>query len=195
MTAPLHPRRRCGKSILLDGIDKVRPYHWIDGKRLEGEKRFIMEGYTEDRRVVVFSDILKDWKLEDYYNMISDGFTVEGKGQPAFVIPKQSAPEDCHQHELHDSAVTPLTAEDCIIFPISQFYGVLSGLHGQDAQGCPRGMVARRILLDGRGLVCLLCDLPYCLHQYLEEGLSFILDDTVLHDRQLLAAAGHDELI
>ena len=31
-----------GKSILLDGIDKVRPYHWIDGKRLEGEKRFIM---------------------------------------------------------------------------------------------------------------------------------------------------------
>ena len=32
----------------------------------------------------------------------------------------------------------------------------------------------------------------HCLHQYLEEGLV-PFDDTVLHDRQLLAAAGHDE--
>ena len=32
----------------------------------------------------------------------------------------------------------------------------------------------------------------YCLHQYLEKGLV-PFDDRVLHDRQLLVAAGHDE--
>lgn len=106
-----------GKSILLDGIDKVRPYHWIDGKRLEGERRFIMEGYTEDRRVVVFSDILKDWKLEDYYNMISDGFTVEGKGQPAFVIPSR-APRRLPSTRTTRFLRSPAqTADDCISSP------------------------------------------------------------------------------
>ena len=69
-----------GKSILCDGINQLRPYHWIDGKRLKGEQRFVMEGYTEDKRVVLISDLRKDWELEDYYNMISDGFTLEGKG-------------------------------------------------------------------------------------------------------------------
>ena len=42
-----------GKSILCDGINQLRPYHWIDGKRLKGEQRFVMEGYTEDKRVVL----------------------------------------------------------------------------------------------------------------------------------------------
>ena len=32
----------------------------------------------------------------------------------------------------------------------------------------------------------------HCMHQYLEEGL-LLFDDTGFHDRQLLAAAGHDE--
>lgn len=40
-----------GKSILADGINAVRPYFWIDGKRLNGEVRFMMDGYTEEKRV------------------------------------------------------------------------------------------------------------------------------------------------
>ena len=59
----------------------------------EGDQRFVMEGYTEDKRVVLISDLRKDWELEDYYNMISDGFTVEGKGKPVFTIPKKLAPK------------------------------------------------------------------------------------------------------
>ena len=35
-----------------------------------------MEGYTEDKRVVLISDLRKDWELEDYYNMISEVFMV-----------------------------------------------------------------------------------------------------------------------
>ena len=116
---------------VLDGIDKVRPYHWIDEKRLEGEKRFIMEGYIEDRRVVVFSDILKDWKLEDYYNMISDGFTVEGKGQPAFVIPKQSAPKIAINTNYTIPAVTRSDRRRLHFVPIIQFYRVLSDSTGK----------------------------------------------------------------
>ena len=53
----------------------------------------MMDGYTEDKRVVLISDLRKDWELEDYYNMISDGFTVEGKGKPVFTIPKKLAPK------------------------------------------------------------------------------------------------------
>ena len=38
-----------GKSMLCDGINQLRPYHWIDSKRLKGDQRFVMEGYTEDK--------------------------------------------------------------------------------------------------------------------------------------------------
>ena len=181
-----------GKSILLDGIDKVRPYHWIDGKRLEGEKRFIMEGYTEDRRVVVFSDILKDWKLEDYYNMISDGFTVEGKGQPAFVIPKQSAPKIAINTNYTIPAVTRSDRRRLHFVPISQFYGVLSDSTGKTPKDVHGGWLLDEYSWTGEDWSAFYVTCLHCLHQYLEEGLV-PFDDTVLHDRQLLAAAGHDE--
>ena len=62
-------------------------------RAVEGDQRFVMGGYTEDKRVVLISYLRKDWELEDYYNMISDGFTVEGKGKPVFTIPKKLAPK------------------------------------------------------------------------------------------------------
>ena len=49
----------------------------------------MMEGYTEDKRVVLISDLRKDWELEDYYNMISDGFKAEGKVKSVFTITKK----------------------------------------------------------------------------------------------------------
>ena len=43
--------------------------------------------------MVLISDLRKDWELEDYYNMISDSFTVEGKGKLVFTTPKKLAPK------------------------------------------------------------------------------------------------------
>ena len=64
------------KVINSNGVKAVRPYFWIDAKRLNGEVRFMMDGFTDNKRVVLFTDLRRDWKLEENYNMITDGFTV-----------------------------------------------------------------------------------------------------------------------
>ena len=98
----------------------------------EGDQRFVMEGYTEDNRVVLISDFSKDWVLEDHYNMISDGFTVEGKGKPVFTIPKKLAPKLSLNTNYTISAVSRSDRRRVHFVPICQFYGVLN-----DSQGKP----------------------------------------------------------
>lgn len=51
----------------------------------------MIDGYTDDKHVVLFSDLRKGLKLEGHYNRITDGFTVEGKGKSHHVIPKKEA--------------------------------------------------------------------------------------------------------
>lgn len=180
-----------GKSILCDGINTIRPYHWVDGKRLKNETRFIMEGYTEDKRVVLFSDILQNWNLEDYYNLISDGFTVEGKGKPVFVVPKKFSPKLLINTNYTIPAVSRSDRRRLHFVPISQFYGILS-----DSQGITPADLHGGYLLDDAWseedwtsfyVTCI-----FCIHEYLQKGL-LTFDDSVLADRQLLAAASYDD--
>ena len=90
-----------------------------------------MEGYTEDKRVVLISDLRKDWDMEDYYNMISDGFTVEGKDKPVFTIPMKLAPKLLLNTSYTIPAVSRSDRRRVHFVPISQFYGVLNDCQGK----------------------------------------------------------------
>ena len=88
----------------------------------EGDQRLVMEGYTEDKRVVLISDLRKDLELEDYYNMISDDFTMEGKGKPVFTIPKKLAPKLLLNTNYAIPAVSRSDCRRVHFDPISQYY-------------------------------------------------------------------------
>ena len=182
-----------GKSILVDGLNEMRPYFWIDGKRIEGQQRFLMDGYTEDKRLVVFSDIKSSWKLEDYYNYITDGFTVEGKNQSSFVVPKKKAPKICLNTNYTITAVNRSDRRRLFFVPISQFYGVL-----QDTKQMTPADVHGGWLLDetwtSEDWTAFYVTCIHCIHEYLKNSLV-PFDDSVLADRQLLAAAGNDETL
>ena len=81
--------------------------------------------------MVLISDLRKDWELEDYYNMISDGFTVEGKGKPVFTIPKKLAPKLLLNTNYTIPAVSRSDRRRVHFVPISQFYGVLNDSQGK----------------------------------------------------------------
>ena len=115
--------------------------------------------------MVVFSDILKDWKLEDYYNMISDGFTVEGKGQPAFVIPKQSAPKIAINTNYTIPAVTRSDRRRLHFVPISQFYGVLSDSTGKTPKDVHGGWLLDEYSWTGEDWSAFYVTCLHCLHQ------------------------------
>ena len=95
-----------------------------------------MEGYTEDKRVVLISDLRKDWELEDYYNMISDSFTVEGKGKLVFTTPKKLAPKLLLNTNYTIPAVSRSDRRRVHFVPISQCYGVLNDSQGKNLLTC-----------------------------------------------------------
>ena len=116
-----HPRRVLASQ--LDGIDKVRPYHWIDGNA-EGEKRFIMEGYTEDRRVVVFGH---PQGLEIRGLLQHDFRRVHRRRKGATSVRHpQAAQEIAINTNYTIPAVTRSDRRRLHFVPIGQFYGVLS---------------------------------------------------------------------
>ena len=63
--------------------------------------------------------------------MISDGFTVEGKGKPVFTIPKKLAPKLLLNTNYTIPAVSRSDRRRVHFVPISQFYGVLNDSQGK----------------------------------------------------------------
>ena len=149
-----------------------------------------MDWYTEDNRLVVFSDLKQNWKLEDYYNYITDGFTVEGKNQSSFVVPKQKSPKIAINSNYTISTVNRSDRRRLFFVPISQFYGVLAdtkGLTPNDVHG--QWLLSDQWTSDdwiGFYITCI-----HCIDEYLKNSLE-PFDDSVLADRQLLAAAGNN---
>lgn len=180
-----------GKSIFVDGINAIRPYFWRDGKRFKGEMRFLMEGYTDDKRVVVFSDIRKDFDLEEYYNMITDGFSVEGKGKPLYLISKKSAPKVVINTNYTIPAVSRSDRRRLFFVPISQFYGVLRDSKNLSPADVHGGMLVEENW-SHEDWTSFYATCIHCAHEYLKDSLV-PFDDNVLLDRQLLAAAGGND--
>ena len=150
-----------------------------------------MEGYTEDKRVVLISDLRKDWELEDYYNMISDGFTVEGKGKPVFTIPKKLAPKLLLNTNYTIPAVSRSDRRRVHFVPISQFYGVLNDSQGKTPADVHGGYLLEEGNWTSEDWTSFYVTCIHCIQEYVDKGLV-AFNDHVLHDRQLLAAASHD---
>jgi len=68
--------------------------------------------------------------LEDCYNLISDGFMVEGKGKPVFVVPKKFSPKLLINTNYTIPAFFRSDRIRLHFVPISQFYGILSDSQG-----------------------------------------------------------------
>ena len=153
-----------------------------------------MEGYIEDKRVVLISDLRKDWELEDYYNMISDGFTVEGKGKPVFTIPKKLAPKLLLNTNYTIHAVSRSDRRSVHFVPISQFYGVLNDSQGKTPADVHGGYLHEEGNWTSEDWTYFYVTCIHCIQEDVDKGLV-AFNDHVLHDRQLLAAASHDETL
>lgn len=81
-----------GKSLVGEGISKIRNVTKIDGKN-HNSKRFPFQMLTLETDIVQFDDVRTDFDFESLYSSITTGINVERKGETPYVIPFEMAPK------------------------------------------------------------------------------------------------------
>lgn len=184
-----------GKSILAKSFGKVKPTHFVDMKQEKsGDNRFLLSGYTPDKRIVVLSDTSKEYKLENHYNLITDGFTVEDKNEKKYVLSEQHSPKLIltTNYTIPDTDRSDRRRQ--FFVPIGTFYGTLLDQKGQTPADLHGGWLLDNNSWKEQDWGDFYATCVYCIHEYLKNGLE-PFDDQILADRQLLKTTGGDELL
>ena len=184
-----------GKSIIAKSFREIKPTHFVDMKKEKtGDNRFLLSGYTPDKRVVVLSDTSQEYSLENHYNLITDGFTVEDKNEKTYVISEEKAPKliMTTNYTINNSDRSDRRRQ--FFVPIGTFYGTLFDQTQQTPADIHGGW-----LLDDRSWkeqdwIDFYATCVYCVSEYLSKGLE-PFDDQILADRQLLKATAGSEVL
>lgn len=82
-----------GKSLILKAISKMRPVLFVDGKNFKWDKSFIFQRYHESHAILAFDDVSEYFDFKRLFVILSEGLTVERKGQLEFMVPFERSPK------------------------------------------------------------------------------------------------------
>lgn len=87
------PNGRTGKSLALKGVSHMVPTERMDARNFSFDSRFAFQSVQLGTRVVDFNDAAPRFAFDHLFSCITDDWSVERKGQTAFVIPFNTAPK------------------------------------------------------------------------------------------------------
>ena len=93
MADPDSPMGGSGKGLILNAIGQVRKVAKVDGKHLDGGNRFVWERVTPSTQVVWLDDVKPVFDFSILHSNLTDGWTVERKFLPQFMIPAEDSPK------------------------------------------------------------------------------------------------------
>ena len=88
-----NPNGGSGKGVFCNAISKMKKLSSIDGKNFEFNKSFPYQTVSQDTQVLVFDDVKKNFSFESLFSLITEGLTLEYKGQDAIRIPVRKSPK------------------------------------------------------------------------------------------------------
>lgn len=88
-----NPNGGSGKGLLWNALSKMKKVSMIDGKTFEFNKSFPYQTVSTDSQVLVFDDVKKNFSFESLFSVITEGITLEYKGQDAIKIPVEKSPK------------------------------------------------------------------------------------------------------
>jgi hypothetical protein len=88
-----NPNGGSGKGVFWNAISKMKKVSMIDGKSFEFTKSFPYQTVSSDCQVLVFDDVKKNFNFESLFSLITEGITLEYKGQDAIKLPIQKSPK------------------------------------------------------------------------------------------------------
>lgn len=88
-----NPNGGSGKGLLWNALSKMKKISMIDGKTFDFNKSFPYQTVSTDCQVLVFDDVKRNFNFESLFSVITEGITIEYKGQDAIKIPVEKSPK------------------------------------------------------------------------------------------------------
>ena len=184
-----------GKSILAQSLDHLRPTHLVDMKHeKDGDNRFLFDGYTRDKRVVILSDTSKEFNFERLYNQITDGFTVEWKNGHKYVMDPSVSPKLVITTNFTINSISRSDKRRQFFVPIGTYYGTLLDTENKTPADVHGGWLLDKHDFTDEDWSDFYATCAYCLQEYLEHGLV-PFEDEVRQDQQLLKVCKGNDLL
>ena len=88
------PRGRSGKGLTCRGISYIRPTVEIDGKQFDPNYQHNFQNVKRDTNIIQFDDLNKKFNMENLFSILSNGITINIKGDPRPIeIPFSESPK------------------------------------------------------------------------------------------------------
>jgi hypothetical protein len=87
------PNGRSGKGLFFNGIKHLKKLESLNGKKIDLNGQFTYQTVKADCQVLVYDDVKKNFPFEDLFSIITEGLTIEYKGQGAIKLPVTKSPK------------------------------------------------------------------------------------------------------
>lgn len=88
-----NPNGGSGKGIFCAAISHMKKLDKLNGKGLDITRTFSFQTVSFDCQVLIFDDVEKNFNFEKLFSIITEGITLERKGQHAVFIPSEESPK------------------------------------------------------------------------------------------------------
>lgn len=88
-----NPNGGSGKGIIINSLSHMKKISVIDGKTFDFNKSFAFQTVNTDTQILAFDDVRKNFDFERLFSVITEGLTIEYKGQDAIKIPVKDSPK------------------------------------------------------------------------------------------------------
>lgn len=88
-----NPNGGSGKGLFWNAIKHMKNVARIDGKSFDHTKSFPYQTVSKDTQLLVFDDVRKNFNFESLFSLITEGITLEYKGQNAINLPVEESPK------------------------------------------------------------------------------------------------------
>ena len=88
-----NPNGGSGKGLFCNALSHLKKVSSIDGKTFDFNKSFPYQTVSTDCQLLVFDDVKKNFDFERLFSLITEGITIEYKGQDAIKLPVQKSPK------------------------------------------------------------------------------------------------------
>lgn len=87
------PNGRTGKGLLVKALSKLRKRSYVPGKAVDFSRSFTLQTYVPNSDIFAFEDVLKNFDFERLFNLLTEGFSYEYKGEKAVNLPLSESPK------------------------------------------------------------------------------------------------------
>ena len=87
------PNGRTGKGLLVKALSKIRKRSYVPGKAVDFSRSFTLQTYQPNSDIFAFEDVLKNFDFERLFNLLTEGFSYELKGERAVNLPLSESPK------------------------------------------------------------------------------------------------------